>query len=575
MKILDFEISTLTLDFLQKKLAPSLSYIRINTLIKEICGINNFFECEADFQEFVVEINDVTSYCVAESGAEYGDFQTNQVLANQIAENLKSKGVSPQVLIEPTCGKGYFILAALNIFDSIKELYGIEVQGKYVWQTKFNILDFFLENPNKPKPEINIIHSSIFDVNLDVIEGKIADDNILIIGNPPWVTNSELSTLESKNLPKKYNIKHHKGLDAMTGKGNFDIAEYITVDLLKHFGKCNGYLAFLVKNTVIKNIVHDQQKMNLPIANLQKYSIDSKKEFNVSVDASLLICELNSIPEYICQEFDYYTSENLNLFGWKNGKFFSKLLNEESVYDIDGHCQFEWRQGVKHDCSLVMELERKEGCFVNKMNESFYLEEDLVYPLLKSSDLKVKLPESIRRYVIITQKYVNQNTAYIANYSQTFNYLNRHIDVFRKRKSSIYKGKYDYAIFGVGDYSFKPYKVAISGLYKSYHFSLIKPYNGKPVMLDDTCYFIGFDDFKQAETIWKLLNTNMVSDFLKQISFSDAKRMITKDVLMRIDLWKLVNIIKRQEDSEIEELKLDNLDLISTTTFQHTQLSLF
>jgi hypothetical protein len=187
----------------------------------------------------------------------------------------------------------------------------------------------------------------------------------------------------------------------------------------------------------------------------------------------------------------------------------------------------------------------------------------------------VKLPESIRRYVIITQKYVNQNTAYIANYSQTFNYLNRHIDVFRKRKSSIYKGKYDYAIFGVGDYSFKPYKVAISGLYKSYHFSLIKPYNGKPVMLDDTCYFIGFDDFKQAETIWKLLNTNMVSDFLKQISFSDAKRMITKDVLMRIDLWKLVNIIKRQEDSEIEELKLDNLDLISTTTFQHTQLSLF
>ena len=28
-----------------------------------------------------------------------------------------------------------------------------------------------------------------------------------------------------------------------------------------------------------------------------------------------------------------------------------------------------------------------------------------------------------------------------------------------------------FSIFGIGDYSFKPYKVAISGLYKTFHFS--------------------------------------------------------------------------------------------------------
>ena len=35
----------------------------------------------------------------------------------------------------------------------------------------------------------------------------------VIIGNPPWITNSELSKLSSWNLPEKYNVKKIKGLE--------------------------------------------------------------------------------------------------------------------------------------------------------------------------------------------------------------------------------------------------------------------------------------------------------------------------------------------------------------------------
>ncbi|MBR3799297.1 MAG: SAM-dependent methyltransferase [Bacteroidales bacterium] len=574
MRIYDAEITSCVLDFLQKHIVSSISYMEANCLFMKICGINNFLESDDDLQNIVAEINANFACYVAESNAEYGDFQTNQALANQIIIKIKDDNILPEILIEPTCGKGNFIIAALNVFDNIKKIYGIEIQKKYVWQTKFNILDFFLENPNKQKPEISIIHSSIFDFDLNSIQKQIEHNNLLIIGNPPWVTNSELSTLDSKNLPHKFNFKHHKGLDAMTGKGNFDIAEYITVDLLNHFGKCDGNMAFLVKNTVIKNIVHDQQKMNLPIADLKKLNIDSKKEFNVSVDASLFMCQLNSNSEYVCQESDFYKPEKSIFWGWKDRKFFSKIPTVDTAFDIDGYCQFEWRQGVKHDCSKVMELERKDDFFVNKLNETFYIEENLVFPILKSSDLKTEHPELIRKYVIITQKYVGQNTAYITNYPHTFKYLSSHIDFFRKRKSSIYKGKCEYSIFGVGDYSFMPYKVAISGLYKSYHFSLIKPYHGKPVMLDDTCYFIGFDNIEQAEIIWKLLNTDIVSNFLKQISFSDSKRMITKEVLMRIDFNKLVQAIKLH-NYKYETLKLGNQDFINALKPNNSQMNLF
>lgn len=541
MKCFDADISDSVFAFLKNNVNTWKSAKKANELLQNVCGISRFFAHNSEIEHISEIINSGKTDIVCESRAEYGDFQTNQVLAAQIAKNIRKEGVSPKIVIEPTCGKGNFILAVLNTFDCVEIIYGIEIQEKYIWQAKFNVLDFFLHNPEKEIPEIHILHSSIFDFDYRFIKKAIGEKELLIIGNPPWVTNTALSTMHSKNLPRKTNFKQHKGLDAMTGKGNFDIAEFITIDLLQNFGNCNGYMAFLVKNTVVKNIVHDLPKMHLPLAGMKRQNIDSKKEFNVSVDASLFFCQLNKNTEYTCQDSDFYTTIVKCDFGWRNNSFMADLSSLST--DIDGHSPFEWRQGIKHDCSKVMEIELEDGFFRNKQGEKFNIEDDLVYPLLKSSDLKATCAEPSRKMVIVTQKFVGQNTSYIQKYPLTFEYLNNHIEMFRLRKSSIYKGKCDFSIFGIGDYSFKPYKIAISGLYKTFHFCLVKPQDNKPVMLDDTCYFIGFDTLEQAEYIWKLLNTEIVSDFLKKISFKDAKRMITKEVLMRIDLKKVAHLM--------------------------------
>src|SRR6185369_1740835 len=122
-------------------------------------------------------------------------------------------------------------------------------------------------------------------------------------------------------------------------------------------------------------------------------------------------------------------------------------------------------------------------------------------------------------------------------------YLSAHADALDARRSVIYNDKPPFSIFGVGDYSFKPYKVAMSGFYKSSHFSLLPPADGKPVMLDDTCYLLGFDSLGQAAVALGLLNSQPVQDFLKSIVFPDAKRPYTKDVLMRIDLRKVASLV--------------------------------
>jgi len=95
-----------------------------------------------------------------------------------------------------------------------------------------------------------------------------------------------------------------------------------------------------------------------------------------------------------------------------------------------------------------------------------------------------------------------------------------------------------YSIFGVDDYSFIPYKVAISGLYKQTKFTLVKP-NGTVLLLDDTCYFIGFDTLEEAQNIQNLLNQPEIQEFIESFMFIDEKRAITKELLMRIGFTNL------------------------------------
>jgi len=198
-----------------------------------------------------------------------------------------------------------------------------------------------------------------------------------------------------------------------------------------------------------------------------------------------------------------------------------------------------------------MELERVNSHFVNNLSQDIFIEEDLIFGFLKSSDLKNTVIKETRKHTIVTQKKVGQETNYIKElYPKTYNYLNANLDRFMNRKSSIYNGKPKFSIFGIGDYSFKPYKVAISGLYKTYHFTLVLPQNEKPVMLDDTCYFIGFEKIEYAVYSIILLNSKITEEFLRSITFSDAKRVFTKDLLMRLDLLKLAQLITRQEIEE-------------------------
>ena len=106
-------------------------------------------------------------------------------------------------------------------------------------------------------------------------------------------------------------------------------------------------------------------------------------------------------------------------------------------------------------------------------------------------------------------------------------------------------------MFGIGDYSFAPYKVGLSGFYKKPLFCLL--YSDKPVMTDDTSYFLAFDNYDMAYSTMLLLNSPTVQDFLLSIAFLDNKRPYTVKLLSRLDLQKCTESVAFDEIKQTEK----------------------
>lgn len=539
MQLLHAPCSEQVADFLQDLLAKGSSFEVTNEQLRQQTGVIDFFLGVDDWQTVRHELADQLPLVEEHNAVEYGDFQTGESLAKRLCAIIAEDDFHPTILLEPTCGQGNFLLAALRQFPDVKAIYGVEIYKPYLYQCKFQLLDYFLKNPTSKLPAIYLLHQSVFDADFGQLVDRTSADKLLIVGNPPWVTNAGLGVLSSQNLPEKTNFKKLNGLDALTGKSNFDIAEFITLQLLRVFQHQPGKLALLVKNTVIKNIVAGQPMAEFAITNLKKRLIDAKKEFGVAADAALFVATLAApYPAQVCAEIPLPDRDkNQHSFGWLNNKFVSNLDMYQASAAIDGRCQYEWRQGLKHDCSAVMELTANADRYASGVTPDVDLESDLVYALYKSSDLRQPIAGPARRFTIVTQKRIGQDTAYIKDqFPMTHSYLKKQETLFANRKSSIYQGKPPYSIFGIGDYSFKLYKVAISALYKEPVFSLVLPVNNKPAMLDDTCYFLGFDGLPEALITMLLLNHPLTYQLLQAITFADAKRVFTKDVLMRLDL---------------------------------------
>lgn len=470
----------------------------------------------------------------AKEKAEFGDFQTPYDLAVQVAERVGALGFGPKSILEPTCGKGNILLAACEEFPDAEMALGVEISSEY-----FDLATsrFFVPRGG---PEVKIVNANFFDADWSEHLGDLPDP-LLVIGNPPWVTNSELGLLGSENLPVKSNFQKHNGFDAKTGKSNFDISEWMLLRTAELLTGRNAMLAMLCKTAVARKVVKYVWKKGIGISLASLFRIDAQEHFGAAVDACLMVLKFG---EPACHEASVYDSLTAigpeQVIGYKNGELIASIKGFDSLEHLQSFSKGHWRSGVKHDCSKVMELRKEAGVLLNGYDEQVDIEADYLFPLLKSSDLSKESVPDPRRWVIVTQRRVGEDTTQILEKApKTWEYLSRYAELLDGRKSSIYSGRARFAVFGIGDYSFASWKVAISGFYKSLSFHVVCPYEGKPVMLDDTCYSLPFDSFEQAKYVADLLNSPTAQSFFSSLVFWDAKRPVTVELLNSLDIPSL------------------------------------
>ena len=134
--------------------------------------------------------------------------------------------------------------------------------------------------------------------------------------------------------------------------------------------------------------------------------------------------------------------------------------------------------------------------------------------------------------------------------ANTWRYLLDHAHLLDARGSSIYRKRPRFAVFGVGAYTFAPWKVAVSGLYKRLAFAVVGPHQGRPVVFDDTVYFLSCHSQDEADTVASLLRSSVAQDFYSAYIFWDAKRPITAEVLNQLNVLALARELGVQERLE-------------------------
>lgn len=288
--------------------------------------------------------------------------------------------------------------------------------------------------------------------------------------------------------------------------------------------------------------------MNAGLSHTAIHKIDAMKYFGAAVDACLLYCRFDpSAKNFDYNIFESLSSEACYRVGHRLGLVVKDLNTFEGLKHLLGQSLEKWRSGIKHDCSEVMELTEKDGVLFNGVNELVNIESDFIYPLIKGSDVSNNRITQTNKFLIVPQKTVGESTKPLKTVAPNlWAYLESHAKQLDERKSKIYQGNPRFSIFGVGDYTFSPWKIAICGLYKNLNFRLVGQIQNKPVVFDDTVYFLSFESLEEAKAVIDYLSSSDVQNFLSSLIFWDDKRPIKTSILNKLKLPSQDSILQQQ-----------------------------
>ncbi|NVM02046.1 MAG: N-6 DNA methylase [Candidatus Helarchaeota archaeon] len=543
-----------------------------------------------------------------------GEYYTPKWLANFLIDKTGFKGDLNKKILDPSCGSGIFLSLELKkilkksknsiinkskLLSSILEnIIGFEINPLAIITAKINYLFAIHKLIPFIKDKIEIPIYSYDAINAPPLSFKFD----LIIGNPPWINWEDLDNAYREstiNLWKNYGLFSLKGHEARLGGGRKDISMLFTYAVAEKYLKNNGILGFLITQTVFKTLGAGEGFRRFQIGNKEHLKVievidlvDVRPFQNASNMTSILIIKKGIKTEYpipYTKIIEIEKSRSTEVYIEQVIELKSKQLYAEPItkptspwftttkkllklkrligpspyvaylgLNTGGANGIYWLNVLKPDGDfLIIENRPEEGKKrIKKIKHQ--LEKDLIYPLVKSKNLRAWKTIGDYTFTLMVQDPKKRSGLkdLEKKFPKTYQYLKNFENFLKERP--MFKKYFNgsrapfYTMFNIGTYTFAPFKVVWNRMGNKLNSSVlchteIKDIGKRIIIPDNVLTFIPFNDKNEAYYVCSIMNSKLCSFLLQKFSLKGGKSFAPPSII------KFLNIPKFDLNNEIHK----------------------
>lgn len=553
-----------------------------------------------------------------------GEYFTPHWLAQATIEMSGYQGEANNILFDPGCGSGSFLLAVAGmkrqaagqatpalLDDVLHNVIGCDINPLSVLTARLNLLWWLAEHFGEPLSDFDLPvfhYDTVFATPLgnsspDALHKHLPEGCNYLVGNPPWINWNALpptyrQKLEREILPH-YVLFDFQGQEAQLGHSNDDYLVTFTFVTIDRYLRAGGLCSFIVKQPLLTNVSgrtfrHFAIRRLCKTTPLRVHKVADLRQvnpFGIANETAIVVLKKGERTVYPVPYEIWLKNHHQIEIETRQAQPASEsdatspwviLTPElEQTRFMEGRCPYEIRHGLKHDVAdvlIVQIVEQSDSKLViapaGRPAEKYEIEPHALFPFVQPRHLAAWRVKGYT-YAIIPQRKAGENNEREVRQTLplTYAYLKRFESAFAARRSRIFSGTPFYGLFGLGDYTWAPYKICWCGLGFRPEFAVAGPVadalvGTKPLVPDGTVYFIPTSDQLEAHFLCAILNAEIVHTFLSTRS-SKSKRGLPKKLMQQLRLP-----IFRREDERHLRLAEASIMLHQEANRQHLPPSL-
>lgn len=267
----------------------------------------------------------------------------------------------------------------------------------------------------------------------------------LYLGNPPFVNYANIKTDYRERLKPLWTslMPVSRGFSLLLGDSRGDLAGVVFYRTVEKFLKAGGRFGVILPNSLLKGNAASAGFRTFPGIRVEKVVDISHKNAFVHTDRACFYL-VGTKGEETVYPLPYHTEKGIMSLYPRGDSLVEKGWEDE------GGSDYPVRQGIN--------TLGANGIFF--FDDKPDLEEPLLHPLLRSGDVSENRADPSRWALLPYngEGKILEEDVLEKHYPLTWQYLNRHRKKLSARKSRFAR-KHWYALFGIGSYTFSPYKV--------------------------------------------------------------------------------------------------------------------